>query len=215
MNTYPFSIFKRADRSCYSVSFKDANGKYLRPVSTGKKNEADAIQSAFKMLRDGIPLNQTVVATQDENLHLASQPCDSAFGSVTIPKLRVHDLSLKNMIRQINTGKEAEIILSEMKRLGWVKSFVLSNTPEAVDFVSFLKTFWDWDTSPYIKEKLRKSHGIHKLHCIKQLQGITRYWEPFFKGRYLGDITAVDIDAFITHMGDEICRFHQAGKMLL
>jgi len=33
MNAYPFSIFKRADRSCFSVSFKDANGKYLRPVS--------------------------------------------------------------------------------------------------------------------------------------------------------------------------------------
>jgi len=55
MNAYPFSIFKRADRSCFSVSFKDANGKYLRPVSTGKKTEAEVIQVAFAMLRDGIP----------------------------------------------------------------------------------------------------------------------------------------------------------------
>jgi hypothetical protein len=35
----PFSIFKRADRACYSVSFKDKNGKYLPPVSTGKKRK--------------------------------------------------------------------------------------------------------------------------------------------------------------------------------
>jgi len=47
MNAYLFSIFKSADRACYSVSFKDPNGKYLRPISTGKKNEADALQIAL------------------------------------------------------------------------------------------------------------------------------------------------------------------------
>jgi len=54
MNAYPFSIFKRADRACYSVSFKDKNGKYLPPVSTGKKTEDEAMQAAFKMMSDGI-----------------------------------------------------------------------------------------------------------------------------------------------------------------
>jgi len=65
MNAYPFSIFKRADRSCYSVSFKDENGKYLRPVSTGKKTEAEAVQAAFAMLRDGISHNKKAVTVQD------------------------------------------------------------------------------------------------------------------------------------------------------
>jgi integrase len=175
MNAYPFSIFKRADRSCFSVAFKDQNGKYLRPVSTGKKNEADAIQAAFAMLRDGIPQGKK---------------------SVT-----VHDLSLKDMVRKMNTGTEADIVLSEMKRLGWVKSVILKNTPQAVDFISFLTSFWDWNTSPYINDKLRKKHGIHKMHCLKQGQAINLYWKPFFQGRYLGDITANDIDEFITHMG--------------
>jgi len=177
MNDYPFSIFKRADRSCYSVAFKDASGKYLRPVSTGKKNETEAIQAAFAMLRDGI--------TQGK-------------ASVT-----VHDLSLKDMVRRLNTGTEADIVLSEMKRLGWVKSVILKNTPQAVDFPSFLNSFWDWDTSPYINDKLRKKHGIHKMHCLKQGQAIKLYWEPFFKGRYLGEISANDIDDFITHMGKQ------------
>ena len=39
------------------------------------------------------------------------------------------------------------------------------------------------------------------MHCLKQGQAIKLYWEPFFQGRYLGEITANDIDAFITHMG--------------
>jgi integrase len=176
MNAYPFSIFKRADRSCYSVSFKDADGKYLRPVSTGKKTENEALEIAFKWLRDGIPQKEAA--------------------------LSVNDLSLKDIVRRIKAGEEAETLLTELRRLGWVKSYVQSETPGAVDFISFLTNFWDWDNSPYIKEKRRKNHGIHRRHCIIQGRAIPLYWEPFFKGRFLGDITATDIDAFINYMGD-------------
>ena len=177
MNAYPFSIFKRADRSCYSVSFKDAGGKYLRPISTGKKTEKEATEMAFIWLRDGIP--------QDKE------------------ELRVHHLSLKDVARKIKTDVEADIMLSELKRLGWVKSYILNETPGSADFISFLKTFWDWDTSPYIKEKLRKSHGIHKRHCKLQGRAVLLYWEEFFIGRSLGDIKAEDIDAFINYMADK------------
>jgi len=177
MNAYPFSIFKRADRSCYSVSFKDANGKYLRPVSTGKKTEKEATAVAFVWLRDGIPQDKT--------------------------ELRVHDLSLKDVVRKVKTKEEAGILLTELKRFGWVKSYVLNETVGSVDFIGFLKTFWDWENSPYIREKLRKSHGIHKRHCKLQGQAISLYWEKFFIGRSLGDIKAEDIDAFINHMADK------------
>jgi hypothetical protein len=124
MNAYPFSIFKRADRSCFSVAFKDANGKYLRPVSTGKKTEDEAVQAAFQMLRDGIPQNQTAVTVQD--------------------------LAFKDMVRKIKTGNEAESVLAELKRSGWVKGFVVKETPQAVDFISFMTDFWDWETSACI-----------------------------------------------------------------
>jgi len=177
MNSYPFSIFKRADRACYSVSFKDQNGKYLAPVSTGKKTEKEAIQAAFLMLRDGVQHQETTET--------------------------VHDLSLKDIVRRIKSISEADIILSEMKRLGWVKSYVLKETPGDVDFILYLKNFWDWDTSPYVKEKLRRAHGIHKHHCKKQGRTISLYWEDYFKGRFLGDITAADIDDFITFMGEK------------
>jgi hypothetical protein len=59
MNTYPFSIFKRADRPFYMVSFKDENGKFLNPISTKKKTEDEAFQIAYKWLRDGVPKKDT------------------------------------------------------------------------------------------------------------------------------------------------------------
>jgi integrase len=177
MNTYPFTVFKRSNRPYYFVSYKDANGQFLSPISTKKKTEDEAMQVAFAWLRDGVPKKNTA--------------------------LKVKDLSLKEIARKIKTKSEMEILLSELTKLGWIKSFVLNDTPQAEDFNSFLKGFWDWETSPYIKEKLRKCHGIHKLHCIKQRQAVALYWEPFFKERFLGDITATDIDAFINHMGDK------------
>jgi hypothetical protein len=189
MSAYPFSIFKRADRTCYSVSFKDANVKYLRPISTGKKTETEALEIAFMWLRDGIPQDKT--------------------------ELRVHHLSLKDVARKIKTEAEAEIILTELKRFGWLKSYVLNETPESADFISFLKNFWDWDTSPYIKEKLRKCHGIHKRHCKLQKQAVSLYWEEFFIGRFLGDIKAEDIDAFINHMADKEVSASRKNAVIL
>jgi integrase len=135
------------------------------------------MQVAFQWLRDGIPQKQNTV--------------------------RVHELSLKEVGRKVKSCNEAGIVTAELKRQGWLKSFVLNNTPQAWPFVSFLSTFWDWDTSEYIKEKLRKAHGIHKRHCKLQGQAITLYWKPFFEGRYMGEITAEDIDNFIDHMGEK------------
>lgn len=171
MSAYPFSVFKRADRPSYLVSFKDESGNYLPPLSTKKKTEAEAMDVAFKWLRDGIPQKKE--------------------------DLKIHDLSIKDVARKIKNDKEAETLLCELRRLGWVKSYVLKDTPAADLFSEFLKTFWDWEKSPYINEKKRKKHAIHKRYCRLNEQAISLYWEPFFKGRYLGEITAKDIKAFI------------------
>jgi integrase len=176
MRSLPFSVFKRANRPCYSVSFKnEATGEYYPAISTRQKTEAEAVKTAFAWLRDGIPQKRMPV--------------------------KVQDLALKDVARKIKTKSEAEILLEEIKRTGWIKSYVLTESPAAQDFAAFLSGFWDWEKSPYIKEKRRKNHGIHRRHCKLQSQAIALYWEPFFKGRVLGEITATDIDAFINHIG--------------
>jgi hypothetical protein len=158
MNTYPFSVFKRASRPSFLVSFKDADGKYLPPISTKKKDHDEAVQVAFLWLRDGIPQKQQAV--------------------------RVHDLSLKDTVRKIKGSDDAETLLAELKQTGWIKCFVLSETQAAEDFVAFLENFWNWENSPYVKEKLRRSHSIHRRHCKIQGQAIALYWEQFLKGGF-------------------------------
>jgi len=132
------------------------------------------MQAAFQMLSNGITQNNKAVTVQD--------------------------LSFRDMVKKIKSGDEAKAVLSVFQEAGWLKNYVLKETAQAVDFISFLTAFWDWDTSPYIEEKLRQNHGIHRRHCKQQKRAVALYWEPFFKGRYLGEITYKDIDDFIKHM---------------
>jgi integrase len=69
-----------------------------------------------------------------------------------------------------------------------------------VGFPAFLENFWDYDNSPYVKEKLRKNHGIHRRHCICQAGAVKKHWTPFFTGKLLGEITRQDIELFIEHL---------------
>jgi integrase len=190
MKSLPFSVFKRANRPCYSVSFKnEATGEYFPAISTRQRNETEAIKTAFTWLRDGIPQKRAV--------------------------LKVQDMAHKEIARKIKTKAEAEILLKEMKRMGWIKSYVLSESPAAQDFTAFLSDFWDWDKSAYIAEKRRKNHGIHRRHCRIQSRAVTLHWEPFFKGRVLGDITAADVDAFISHMGGKPLSAGRKNNVIL
>jgi integrase len=175
-----FSVFKRGDRTAFSVSYKDENGRYLPPISTKQKTEAAAYKTAMQWLRDGIPAKQETV--------------------------NVKQIELKEFSRKIETAKEAKTILDELKKQGLVKSFVLAGTEQAKDFGDFLTDFWTWETSPYIQEKNRKQNGIHKVHCHRAKNTALRYWKPFFAGRFLGDITQIDLDRFIDYMDKETTK---------
>ena len=175
MNAYPFTVYKRADRPYFLVQFNDKTGKQLPPISTKKKTKDEAEKVAFLWLRDGIPQKQNTV--------------------------RVHNLSLRETVKNLKDSTDAETMIAELKRQGWLKSFVMSGTQQAEDFIGYLTNFWDWDNSPYIQEKLRKAHGIHRRHCKMQGQAVNLYWKPFFAGRSIGEISSKDVDAFITDMG--------------
>jgi hypothetical protein len=116
-NKYPFSVFKRSDRPCFLVSFKDETGKFMPPVST-KKYGGEAFKVAFRWLQEGIPKKQETV--------------------------KVRQLSLKSLVRGISTEREAETILKELKRMGFLKEYILPDTDKALDLIEFLSGFRDW-----------------------------------------------------------------------
>jgi len=98
------------------------------------------------------------------------------------------------------TKADAEFICKELQRRGLLKLYVLEESTQAIDFVTYLTDFWDWEKSTYIKEKLRRNHGIHRRYAIEMAGTINRYWTPFFRGKVLGEITRQDIEAFIVYL---------------
>jgi len=151
MKSLPFSVFKRAGRPCYLVAFKnDETGEYLPAISTRQKTEEEAVKTAFAWLRDGIPGRDG--------------------------RLDVKRYSLRGMAKSADVTKaNAVFICKELSRRGFLKSFVMAESRQAVGFGEFLRGFWDYENSPYVKEKLRKRHGIHRRYVKGQAQNAERY----------------------------------------
>jgi hypothetical protein len=132
MAKLPFSVFRRAGRRFYYVAFKnEKTGEYLPAISTKQETESRAVSTAFQWLKDGIP-------RRGESVPL-------------------HKYSLRDMTREADISKaDCEFICKELKRRGLLKSFVMSESKQSVDFAEYLLNFWDWEKSDYIRERLRK-----------------------------------------------------------
>jgi hypothetical protein len=85
-----------------------------------------------------------------------------------VPDCGAIALSIMEVIKQIQTTDETEFVCGELKRKGLLKDFIVTESRQDEDFPSFFQTFWDFDASSYVKEKLRKNHGIHKNYTIGQ-----------------------------------------------
>lgn len=174
MEHLPFCVFRRTGREFYYVKFKNDAGNYGPAVSTKQGTKAAAIATAYEWLKSGIPI---------------------AGGEKA-------DVSVVDALRRVQTTTEADFVCQELKRRGLLKIFVIAGSRQDADFPSYLLNFWDYETSPYVKEKLRKNHGIHKNYTIGQRLIAEKYWSPFFEGRILGSITRQDIENFIDVLSD-------------
>jgi len=134
----PFSVFLRGSRPYYYVSFKnEETGKYLPAISTKKTTEAAAIKQAWVWFREGIPKK--------------NGPLD------------IKRASLRDTIRQADiTPDDAVFIIDDLRRRGLVLSCVFAGAPDSVGLADYLAEFWNWERSPYIREKLRAEHSIHR-----------------------------------------------------
>jgi len=179
MAKLPFSIYKRAGRRNYYVAFKNAQtGQYLPAINTKCETEAAAIEVAFQWLRDGIPAKGEAVP--------------------------VKTFTLRDMARKADvSAADCEYICKELKRRGLLKSYALFGTRAALPIGDFLAQFWDYSTSHYIKEKLRKGHGLSKNYTIGQALCVKNYVMPFFQNRIMGELERVDIENFVNWMGEK------------
>ncbi|MGL4985760.1 MAG: tyrosine-type recombinase/integrase [Treponemataceae bacterium] len=179
-NALPFSVFKKGKLKSFYVQFKDKEtNKYLNQISTGQTDEKKAIQTAWDWYYHGIPNKKNEL-----------QPLEN---KSLIENIRKTDISIL----------ETEAIIKDLQSRGLIKSAVITGSRQDKPLDSFLLNFWDFEKSPYIQEKLRKQHSIHKRYCKTNHMYTRLYWVKFFKDRVLGSLTRLDIENFITYLTEK------------
>jgi integrase len=178
MITAPFTVFLRKGSPNYYVQFKnEVTGDYMPAISTRQKTKAAAMKTAWAWHSNGIPRKTNKQTVAERSLIDTAHKADI-------------------------TQNDVEKIITEFQRRGFIKGAILAGSKADRDFCGFLLEFWDFDRSPYVKEKLRKNHGIHRAHCLNALGVIKKYWVPAFQGRLLGSITRQDIESFVDTIGE-------------
>lgn len=70
---------------------------------------------------------------------------------------------LFTIVEEMNlTKEEAERILSILKQRGLLEKV---RQAEERDFITYLLDFYNYDTSPYVREKLAHGQSIGRTHC--------------------------------------------------
>jgi len=105
--------------------------------------------------------------------------------------------SILRAIRKTDLASEdAMRIVNALKERGLIDVYATESGQGSVSFNEWLETFWDYHTSPYIKEKLAHKQSITKRHCYEMRIRVRKYWLPAFNNKTLNSITRQDLKAF-------------------
>lgn len=176
----PYFLSQR--NSIWYVFFCDEQGKVISKKSTGTDKKFLAQRKAAEWLVNGVP--------QKEKAEKETEDLDFL-------KL-AKDLSSAEL-----TDSQLEKLMSILANNGYVESFVPAKAPSAQNFADFCHDFWDWEKSPYIKEKQLYKHSIHQYYVKRNAGYVELHIRPFFGNRSLGSITKKDVKEFMMNLSQK------------
>ena len=198
MSRKPFYL-SRHGNIWYARIIDQQTGKQLSALSTGQTNRDLAIMTVTKWFSEGLPKTK-------------AKPKRPVSEAMSINRLL-------DIVSSIDiTSQEAERILKILKQRGLLKKL---KQAEERDFITFLLGFYDYETSPYVREKLAHGQTIGRTHCKDCIFRIKSYWKKHFEGRTLASITREDLREFSLSMVDRkyaastINKTMIAGKVAL
>ncbi|MGA2479360.1 MAG: tyrosine-type recombinase/integrase, partial [Spirochaetia bacterium] len=111
-------------------------------------------------------------------------------------RLREHGTGRYGIAR--STGKTtkaaARAYAFELLRAG------IDGATEDPRLVDFLLSFWDYERSPYVRDKLARGGMMSRSHCRKSAQLVELHVRPYFRERRILDITAADFSDWMARM---------------
>lgn len=153
--------------------------------STGKTNRKEAEIQCEYWLKHGFP-------TADEKKpQTITEITDLA---LILKTIRKDNLTADDMITIVETLKESkQIDIAVVKNTG----------AGAVNFVKFLETFWDYDKSPYITDRLAHGYRFTRGYAHGCQNRVKSSLKDFFGDKKLNCITTADLKALSKKLADE------------
>ncbi|GHT87957.1 hypothetical protein FACS1894137_15860 [Spirochaetia bacterium] len=153
-----FYLYPRKTGVIYAEIMNPQTGERIASRSTGTSNRDEAVLTVGQWLRDGIPTR-----------HRKTLQTVGAVGG------------LKNILRAIEKTPDLDAegalqITETLRRMGLVTFNVVKAGKGSRDFIEYLKEFWDWDRSPYIREKVGRGYKLGKRHARESWNRIKRNW---------------------------------------
>lgn len=171
-------------RVWYCKLYNPATKRYLSGRSTGEMQRDAALLTVAEWLSGGVP----------EPKQKGIRPVSNVFEVDTVlSALRVMQL----------TTADAQKIVSVLRDRQLIETAVVKAGPGSQPLVSFLKQFWNYTSSPYVREKLAHDHRIGKRHCYGMTLCVHKYWVPYFAERRLSEIRKADLQAFALWLKEE------------
>jgi len=159
------------------------DGHKLGARSTKKTTEDEALLVVSRWLEDGIPGKGGKARPVEVVMNLSG----------ILKAIRKTDLDGEAAMKIVNTLKEKQLIDITISKAGI----------GAKIFTEFLDEFWDYDTSPYIREKRAHGQTIGKRHCYEMTSRVKDYYKNYFAGRLLNSIARADLKEFALFLSEK------------
>jgi integrase len=168
----------------FYVQFVDPSTKRcLTAHSTRKTNRDEALVVVYDWIKNGTPQRQTKKSLK----RVAKKSLAETLSTSEI---------LQGLKKVELTDQDVLVIEKILQNKGLISVLVRKNSPQDELAADFCSRFWDYDKSPYIREKLSLGIGITKGYTKACHARITKYWIPYFKDIRISEITRQKIKDF-------------------
>ena len=192
-----YYLHKRKGGVFYVEFVNPEDGRKLSARSTGETDMAKARARAEFWLLGGVPFGKAK----------KPRPVQEAAGIEAIVRaIRKSDLTPDDGMR----------IVSALNGMGLISIVAVGNTGRgAFPFVDFMESFWDYDNSEYIRDKLAHGYRFSRRYaheCRKRLNSELR---PFFGDKKLSCVTTADLKKLSGLLFDRGLATSTINQMLL
>ena len=192
-----YYLHKRQNGIFYVEYISPENGRKMSARSTGETDKIKAQVKAELWKMQGIPTGRL----------RKPRPIQEAAGiEAVIRAIRRAELNSDDALR----------IVSTLKNIGLIDIAAVKNTGQgAVPFVEFLETFWNYDISPYIRDRLAHGYRFSKGYAHECKKRVNAELKPFFGDKKLNCVTINDLRKLSNQLADRGLATSTINQILL